>query len=148
MNISIYNRQKDLKISKASAKKAFIAAAELYDVSFDEAAVHFVSEKELCNLHEQFFNDPSPTDCITFPIDSGDTPGFRFLGEVFVSPRAAIEVVEESQGDVYEETTLYMIHGLLHLLGYNDIKKEEIKEMRKEEARIMKHLIAEKLCIK
>lgn len=148
MNISIYNRQKDLKISKASAKKAFLAAAELYDISFDEAAVHFVSEKELCKLHEEFFNDPSPTDCITFPIDSGDTPGFRFLGEVFVSPRAAIEVVEENQGDVYEETTLYMIHGLLHLLGYNDIKKEEIKEMRKEEARIMKHLKAEKLCIK
>ncbi|MFV0339002.1 MAG: rRNA maturation RNase YbeY [Parachlamydiaceae bacterium] len=148
MKISIYNRQKDLKISKVSAKKAFISAANLYGTLFDEAAVHFVSEKELCQLHEQFFNDPSPTDCITFPVDSEDTPGYRFLGEVFVSPKAALEIVEASGGDPYEETTLYMIHGLLHLLGYNDIKKDDIVEMRKEESKIMNHLKNEGLCLK
>lgn len=148
MKISVYNRQKDLKISKASAQKAFIAASKLYDVEFDEAAIHFVSEKELCKLHEEFFNDPSPTDCITFPVDAGETPGYRFLGEVFVSPKAALEITKKSDGDPHEETTLYLIHGLLHLLGYNDIKKEEIKEMRREEARIMNYLKNQNLCLK
>ena len=52
----------------------------------DEVNIYFVDTQAISQLHKDFFNDPSPTDCIYFPID--DTIGlipYRLLGEVFRS---------------------------------------------------------------
>lgn len=148
MNIAVYNRQKDVKIRPLSVKKAFTEAARFYNVQFDEAAVHFVSTKEISELHGEFFQDPTPTDCITFPIDNEAVPGYRFLGEICVCPEAALEHCAEHGTDVYEEITLYVMHGLLHLLGYDDMNDKDRVLMRKEEARIMEQLKKENLLIR
>ena len=52
--------------------------------------VYFVTMKEICRLHDQFFNDPSPTDCITFPIDLDPATADRYLGDIFIAPEAAL----------------------------------------------------------
>lgn len=147
MKISVTNRQKDVRISTPSVKRAFIEAASLYGVQFDEAGVHFVSQKKICELHDQFFNDPSPTDCITCPIDLDDSPGYKYLGDVFVCPKAAFDHVAHEEKALHEEITLYVIHGLLHLLGYDDMNESDQKIMRQEEAHIMAHLKSKNLLI-
>ncbi len=121
--VTVFNRQKDLKISSAAVKKLVRALIEKMDVACEEIIVHFVSQKKICALHAQFFNDPSPTDCITFPMDK------KLLGEIFVCPKAAIDYGTEP----YLETTLYIVHGLLHLLGYDDIDPKDRQKMRKKE---------------
>lgn len=147
MKISVTNRQKDVRISTPSVKRAFIEAASLYNLEFDEAGVHFVTEKRICELHDQFFDDPSPTDCITCPIDMDDVPGYKYLGDVFVCPKAAFDHVPAEDKALHEEVTLYVIHGLLHLLGYDDMNESDQKIMRQEEARIMAHLKSKNLLI-
>ena len=65
---------------------------------------------------------------ITFPLDQD------FLGEIFICPKTALLYNPQHP---YQETTLYVIHGLLHLLGYDDISSKERTIMRREEKKLM-----------
>lgn len=116
-------------------------------VHWDEVSIHFVTNRKLCQLHEEFFNDPSPTDCISFPIDDAGNSEYRVLGEVFVCPKTAIEYAKKNEKDPYVETTLYVVHGLLHLLGYDDIDPKDRALMRKKERECIEHLRKEGLIL-
>lgn len=103
----------------------------------DEVSIYFVETEEICSLHQTYFDDPSPTDCISFPLDDENEFGYRILGEVFVCPATALLYAQKKSIDPYEEISLYIIHGLLHLIGYDDIEKKDRVQMRKAEARQM-----------
>ena len=110
-----------------------MAVLDLKKIQCEEVSLYFVTERAICQLHRQFFDDPSPTDCITFPIDQ------ETLGEIFVCPKVAICYASEMQIDPYEEVALYIIHGLLHLIGYDDLTPPERRIMRKNEKKCMAH---------
>ncbi len=143
MKILVFNRQKDLPLSSPSVRSVVKQVLLTEQRSTDELSLYFVTTEEICHLHEQFFDDPSPTDCISFPMDEREKTDYHILGEVFVCPQAAIEQVM-TIGEAYQEATLYLVHGILHLLGYDDIRKSDIKKMREAEARNMKALIDKK----
>lgn len=140
MQIYISNRQKTTKISKVKIKKIVKSVIELENQTCDEVSVHFVTVKEICHLHQRFFNDPSQTDCISLPMDDPSDTHYRILGEIFVCPETALQYAESHQCDSNDEITLYIIHGLLHLMGYDDINTNERLIMRKAEKRHMDHL--------
>ena len=132
MNVLVFDRQEDLAIDAQFVKPVVEKVLALENVNSDEVSVYFVSTEEICRLHEKFFDDPSPTDCISFPMDPKDgEDDHHILGEVFVCPRTAIDYVGESGGEAYQETTLYLVHGLLHLMGYDDV--DDVEEMRAAE---------------
>lgn len=138
MQLNVFNKQKDLKISTRSAKKLIQLFLKTENLAPDSVSVYFVKEKEICELHDQFFDDPSPTDCISFPLDFSKDEGIQVLGEVFVCPKTAINYSHLKQLDPYKETTLYLIHGLLHLIGYEDTEPQMKRKMRRAEARHLK----------
>lgn len=115
------------------------------DVKYDEVSIHFIDTPAICALHQQFFNDPTTTDCISFPMDDADATGYRVMGDVFVCPATAKDYVEVHGGDIYKETSLYVIHGLLHLLGYDDIDDDDRQEMRDAEKRYLEYIDKKKL---
>lgn len=140
MDVNITNTQSDLPICENSISQIARAVVDLERQVYDEVGLYFVSEEEICSLHERFFGDPSPTDCISFPMDTELDEGYRILGEVFVCPQTAIKYAKEHHGNPYQELTLYIIHGLLHLMGYHDIKEEDRRQMRLAEEKNMLHL--------
>lgn len=140
MKVNVSNRQKSLSIDTKSVQTVTKTALELANKHYDEVSIHFIEEEEICKLHEEFFDDPSPTDCISFPMDDESDFGYLMLGDIFISPSAAIEYANKQKVDLYEELTLYLIHGLLHLLGYDDQSPAEQEEMRTLEKIHMTHL--------
>jgi probable rRNA maturation factor len=139
MQILVYNKQKDLSISTYQTKKILKHLLESLKVDTNEISLHFVSKNKICELHEQFFDDPTTTDCITLPIDApGDnnTP-HHILGEIFVCPHTAVEYANKKGIDPYKETLLYIVHGVLHLLGYDDIDPKDRQMMRKKEKKCL-----------
>ncbi len=108
----------------------------------DEISIYYVTTEEICRLHADFFDDPSPTDCISFPIDENENEKYRILGDVFVCPETAIKYCTEHNGMPFDELALYTIHGILHLLGFNDIEEGDRKKMRNAEQRHMASLKA------
>lgn len=136
--IHVTNRQRDLPLSKPSVRAVVSAFLALHEVVWDEVGVHFVREREICRLHALYFDDPSPTDCITLPIATGGAE--RLLGDLFIAPSAALAYVARRGGDPYEETLLYLVHGLLHLLGYDDVDPKERRKMRQKERHALEML--------
>lgn len=100
----------------------------------DEMIFHFVTKKQIGKIHKDFFDDPSPTDCITFPIGR--------VGEAFICPEVAMEYDPKHP---YDEVTLYIVHCLLHLTGYDDIAPKDRRIMRQQEAKWMKVLSQKKI---
>ena len=140
MQTNIINRQSSLAIDDARIKRVVEAVLDFEDCVCDEVSITFVDTEEICKLHEQFFNDPSPTDCISFPMDKDAVGGTFILGDVFVCPATAIKYVEEKGGDATQEMLLYVVHGLLHLLGYDDIEEGDRAQMRLAEQGNMENL--------
>ena len=147
--VQIYfkNSQKDLAVSSSSVKKLVHSLLKKLKVECDEISLHFVTTRKISELHADFFNDPSTTDCITFPIDDDTITGYRVLGEVFVCPKTAITYASSKGKDPYEETSLYIVHGILHLLGLDDIDPKDRTKMRKKERICMTHLKKEGLLL-
>lgn len=143
MKISIYNRQKDLKIYKKLVRAQIKKFLSYENITCDELAVHYVKEEEISMLHMKFFKDPSPTDCISFPIDPPNN-SICFLGEIFICPKTAIEY---NKKEPQREISLYLVHSLLHLIGYEDISIMGRRAIRKREKRHMGLLKKEDLVI-
>lgn len=139
MDLSVLSRQEDLSIDLAQLSPLVECVLWEEECFCDEVSLQFVSEEEIAKLHGDFFGDPTVTDCITFPMDKedGQEGGYRFLGEVFLCPSAALSYTQEYGGDPYEEISLYVVHGLLHLLGYEDEEDESEATMRAAEKRLM-----------
>lgn len=65
---------------------------------------------------------------------------YSLLGEIFVCPSVALSYAHAHQLNPYEELSLYMVHALLHLLGFDDRDEETEKEMREAENSAMRYL--------
>jgi probable rRNA maturation factor len=129
LKVYVYNTQADLPIRSASIQKLVRFVLREKAISCQEIAIHFVTKRKIAALHAKFFDDPTPTDCITFPMDE------EFLGEIFVCPKVAIEYDPKNPE---QETALYIIHGILHLLGYDDRKPKPRARMHREQNRLLK----------
>jgi len=149
MKVTIVNEQSFLEISKDLIEKQIKAILKEEKIKTDEVILHFVDEKTIKKLHLKLFNDPNETDCITQPIDrpGSKTAMYHILGEAFICTEVAIKNAKEFKTTPYHELTLYIIHTILHLIGYDDINKDEVKIMRKKENYYLK-LLKEKNILK
>jgi len=143
LNVKIYikNSQKDLRVQSSQIKRLVHSFLEFHQISYSEVTIHLVTDKKMRLVHEEFFDDPSPTDCMTFPVDPADSED-AVLGDIFVCPRVALAYPEP-----YKELSLYIIHGLLHILGYDDIDSKDRKRMRQAEKKEMARLFKMKLLL-
>jgi probable rRNA maturation factor len=101
-----------------------------------ELSVAFLSDAALARLHSQFLADPSPTDVITF--EGNEAHGIA--GEICVSVDAAARHAGRGAKPLSAEITLYVVHGWLHLAGYDDLEPSAKRLMRRAEARAMRLL--------
>jgi len=75
-----------------------------------ELSLSFVGEDEMADLHLRYMDEPGPTDVLSFPMDEDG-----LIGDVVVCPAEA----ERNNPDVGAELRLLVVHGVLHLLGYD-----------------------------
>jgi probable rRNA maturation factor len=118
-----------------------------------ELSLVFLTDSALAQLHADFMDDPSLTDVITFEGDAAA----GLAGEICVSADTAARYVglldgaapaaprsrhhPASQQSVFAtELTLYLVHGWLHLAGYDDLQPTKKRRMRAAEARALKLL--------
>ncbi len=96
--------------------------------------VALVSDRRLAAIHGRFLGDPSPTDVIAFELGSdGGGPA----AEVYVSVDCARRVARELEVDAAGELRLYLVHGALHLCGYDDVRPADRRRMRAAEASVL-----------
>jgi probable rRNA maturation factor len=91
-----------------------------------ELSLSFVDEAEIEDLHVRYLHEPGPTDVLSFPLDGEDDRGVRVLGDVVIAPVVA---ARNNPADPAGELRLLVVHGVLHLLGYDHEEEAERAEM-------------------
>jgi probable rRNA maturation factor len=97
-----------------------------------ELSVSLVTLDEMVRLHEQYMGESGPTDVLSFPMDEAagassptETVGPRILGDVVICP----EFASRNTSDLESELRLLLVHGILHLLGYDHERDEDRARM-------------------
>ena len=95
------------------ARDTLVAEGRTHQV---ELSVSFVDEAEMADLHVRYLDEEGPTDVLSFPLDDVDDRGVRLLGDVIVAPSVA---ARNNPDDPAGEMRLLLVHGILHVLGYD-----------------------------
>ncbi|MEK7868147.1 MAG: rRNA maturation RNase YbeY, partial [Candidatus Omnitrophota bacterium] len=82
----------------------------------------------------------SATDVLAFPMRDSRRLSGSILGDVVISVETAKREAKKRKKDFQEEFDLYFVHGILHLLGYDDEKPRARKKMKEKEREIIKLL--------
>ncbi len=130
-HLEISNQYKQLVDPIADAQKLFSAleASAVFPITQGELSVVFVSDATIGQIHDDFMGDPSATDVITFPANLE----MESSGEIIVSVDHARSRAEELGEPFSRELSLYLIHGWLHLAGYDDRAEADRAKMREAE---------------
>jgi probable rRNA maturation factor len=101
-----------------------------------ELSLVFMTDAALAQLHADFLDDPTTTDVITFE----GNPAVGLAGEICVSVDTALAYAKKHRRDFSSELILYVIHGWLHLAGYDDLQPAKKRAMRRAEKRALQIL--------
>lgn len=101
-------------------------------------SIVFVSSRKIRSLNRQYLRRDYVTDVLAF--DSGDDtrPG-QVSGDIAICVDMALRNAKAYQTSLDRELVLYVAHGILHLLGFDDHKPADIRKMRKKEQEILEY---------
>ncbi len=98
----------------------------------------FVNDPHIHRLNKQFLEHDEPTDVLTFPYS--DKGSKKIEGDVVISYETAAEYAADRDHSLELELLLYVVHGCLHLCGYDDTSVKAEKIMRKKEREYLSKL--------
>jgi probable rRNA maturation factor len=141
LSIQVYNRQRAVRVRlpwlRGFARLALencrehSADGRFALKAIEEVEVAIVSDRVIAAVHERFMNIPGATDVLTFEH-----------GEIVASAQTAVAQARRYGHRVEQELALYIIHGLLHLNGYDDLKRSDAARMRRTQQRILRACLA------
>ncbi|MBM3902121.1 MAG: rRNA maturation RNase YbeY [Verrucomicrobia bacterium] len=134
VRLVISNRQRDRRVD-ARALRCLVQQVQAEAGQAAELGLHLVSARRSAELNQQFLGHEGPTDIITF--DQGSTWD-RVCGELFICVAEAIRQAREFGTTWDREVRRYVIHGLLHLRGFDDLEPGARRLMKREENRLVK----------
>ena len=100
-----------------------------------ELGITLVDPERMTTLHEDWMNEPGPTDVLSFPIDeltpgtATEPAGPGVLGDIVICPQHAAADARAAQRTDDQHAQFLTVHGLLHLLGYDHASEEEYARM-------------------
>lgn len=133
--MEISNRQKIKKINIKNLRKYLNQVFSYLAIKGKKASFVLSDNKFIINLNKEYFSKNQVTDVISFPLK--DDLDQNYLGEVVVSVEEAVAVAENLRLSWEKELLLYLIHGILHLLGFKDKTASQRKKMEKKQQEII-----------
>lgn len=133
MSIEVFNIHPNIRFNRNNLKKFIRDKLKELDVREEEINIVLTDDEYIRNLNKSYRGIDSPTDVLSFSMDEN-----VLWGDIYISLDTAIKQAEEQGWDLDREVRFLAIHGLLHLLGYNDEDDEGYNTMMK---------LAEKLLI-
>ena len=115
-----------------------------------ELSVLLVDEDTMSSYHEKYMGEPGPTDVLSFPMDElrppgdEDEPPVGLLGDIVLCPAVTDRQAREHHRTASAEAEYLLVHGILHLLGYDHADDEERTQMFGLKDRILAAWAAER----
>jgi probable rRNA maturation factor len=136
--IKIASPQTIVPLDRRRMKEIAQAVLDGEGVAVAAISLAFVDNPTIHRLNKQFLNHDEPTDVLTFPMSG---PGAKTLeGEIVIGAEVARAQAVERGHDEQAELALYVIHGVLHLCGYDDTTTAATRKMRDRERHYLQKL--------
>ena len=135
--VTVANQQRHVRLDREWLRRIVRAVLTGERIQDAEISLAFVDDRAIHRINQQFLNHDEATDVISFPLSGPEVQPLE--GELVVSAETAKRVARRLGHKVQHELALYVIHGLLHLCGYDDLILQNRRQMRKRE----KHYVAE-----
>lgn len=136
IRVKIASPQEIVPIDYARLRETARVVLEGEGIGEARVSLAFVDNPTIHRLNKQFLNHDEPTDVLSFPMSGKGAKEFE--GELVIGVEVAKENAQERGHAVADEMCLYVIHGLLHLCGYDDHSDRDTRAMRARE----KHYLA------
>lgn len=122
--------------ARALLRRAVKAALRSHDVSEARISLRLVSDEEMASMNESHLGHKGPTDVLTFDLrDDGVDSGVE--GDIALCVDTAQRESKNMGHGVEDELALYAVHGVLHLLNYQDKTKAAAAKMHRMEDQIL-----------
>lgn len=139
MEIQIQNRQDHQEIKIDFLKQVLERALDHLKVKDKEVSVLLVDDEQIQGLNRQYRHKDTPTDVLAFPQQDDSTPAIasQLLGDIVISIPTAQRQAQGRGHSLEQELKVLLIHGLLHLLGYDHIQDNDHTIMRQKEVELL-----------
>jgi len=135
--LTMRNQQREVAIDSPALRRQM---QWLLDNAFNweeyEIAVHFIPTKRMANMNHKHLGHEESTDVLTFDYEEA-----IHSGEIFICPAVAAENAKRYKESLMAELARYLIHGLLHMSGYDDKFLAARRKMKREENRLLRKLL-------
>lgn len=135
-NLTVFSNRKP-KINKKDVHKAVSALIKILNFSIDSLQINFINSNQILEINKKYLNHHFTTDIITFNY-SGSLENLE--GELFISTDDAFENAKKFNVDFNSELLRLIIHGILHMIGYEDDIPVNKKRMKLLENKLVKEL--------
>jgi probable rRNA maturation factor len=134
--IEITDLQDHIRLDKKLLLQVIRRTMKAEGRSAKSLSIVLTDNRHLRNLSREYVGRDHDTDVISFPLEDLDWPSGGnggLNGEIIASAEMARQHAMETNGDPQAELLLYLVHGLLHLMGYDDRRPEDARRMHERE---------------
>ena len=133
VKVAVSNRQRRLKINASLLVRIVERALEFLRDDRAGLSIVLVNDEGIAKLNAQYHNTQGPTDVLSFDYGEGQ-------GELIISADHVIAQARRFRSTSSRELVLYVVHGMLHLRGHNDVALRDRRRMRAAERRLLSRL--------
>jgi probable rRNA maturation factor len=135
-DIAIANEQALHAVDEDRLRAAVRKVLDDHGIRSASVSIAIVDDATIERLNQQYLKHTGPTDVLSFVLEASEG---RLEGEIIASAETAAASAARFGWDVADELLLYVIHGALHLVGYDDANDESLAAMRKSERLYLSH---------
>ncbi len=125
-----------MRVSARTLQRLVRSVLAFEGIDSAEICIRLVSDRSMAGLNRRWLGHEGPTDVITFPLSDEGEP--VLVGDIVVSTETACRVAGELGWPARHELAYYVVHGLLHLAGYDDRSPADRRAMRAREKLAMR----------
>jgi probable rRNA maturation factor len=144
MKVQIENLQKRIKIDKRSIRGSVVRLLKATDCANREISITFIDDEAIQTINKKYLGRNKPTNVISFSLQEGEFGNINptVLGDIVISVDTAERDAASGRMSFDEEILFLIIHGLLHLTGYNheNTTKANAMKMKKKEKELFRLL--------
>ncbi|HVW39114.1 MAG TPA: rRNA maturation RNase YbeY [Pirellulales bacterium] len=136
IQIDFRNEQHTLPVAEPRLREAIELVLRQANIAQAEISVAIVDDPSMHELNRRYLNHDEPTDVLSFVLEANEG---ALDGEIIVSADTAASTAIRFGWAAEDELLLYVIHGALHLVGYDDLEPAAKSEMRRQERACLAH---------
>jgi probable rRNA maturation factor len=134
VKITLRNLQNKVPVRTGKLKKLAFEVLKGEKIKKDGwINICFVNDRRIKEFNAKYLNTKSSTDVLAFNLSDKNKPGI-ILADILISTQTALKQARIYGTTADQELSLYVVHGLLHILGFNDHTCSQTKLMRKKES--------------